>query len=503
MAASSQQSGKVEILRAVASQLIQQSTSSTSFTSMESNGNRVVSVQSAVGSLKEGVTDDKESLLPNNANGSINGEQGQPSQEGSVSIKLFTLNVWGLKFVSKNRKERFKAIAEFLNRSDYDVVFMQELWLDEDFNEMNDRIKSVFAYSHFFDSGIIGSGTCIFSKYRLREANFHEFSINGYPTNFWHGDWFAAKGIGVCQIDYQGFDIHLYISHYHANYHPNHDIYLSHRVSHAFESAQWIKLASSAADLTIYAGDFNTEPNSLPYQILREVAQISDCWEDTHDSEEGGQTSEAGYNSYTVPSAANANGKGHRIDYVMYGPGPNVTAKTQPQSCRLPLPRRIPGKDFSYSDHEGVEAVIEMARLRPPPSNTTHNTAVEFRHQVSLREPARRLQVIGQAIDVMHRAHRATHRHGMRYGVYAMILLLLLALTFIPSFVIQCPGVTSWIMPVVDVSLFLPRFALTVGIVLFFLMATLFSKKQQNSVITCKKHLQMVYDDCQQKCQTK
>ena len=128
----------------------------------------------------------------------------------------------------------------------------------------------------------------------------------------------------------------------------------------------------------------------------------------------------------------------------------------------------------------------------------------------------------------------------MRYGVYAMILLLLLALTFIPSFVIQCPGVTSWIMPVVDVSLFLPRlvhshksnqlskfawkttaqswekstlwanfisdmhrFALTVGIVLFFLMATLFSKKQQNSVTTCKKHLQMVYDDCQQKCQTK
>ena len=84
MAASSQQSGKVEILRAVASQLIQQSTSSTNFTSMESNGNRVVSVQSAVGSLKEGVTDDKESLLPNNANGSINGEQGQPSQEGSV-----------------------------------------------------------------------------------------------------------------------------------------------------------------------------------------------------------------------------------------------------------------------------------------------------------------------------------------------------------------------------------------------------------------------------------
>ena len=84
--------------------------------------------------------------------------------------------------------------------------------------------------------------------------------MNGYPTNFWHGDWFASKGIGVCQIrlsstsededhDIDYFDIHLYVSHYHANYDPTNDIYLGHRVIHAFESAQWIKLASSSADL--------------------------------------------------------------------------------------------------------------------------------------------------------------------------------------------------------------------------------------------------------------
>ena len=102
--------------------------------------------------------------------------------------------------------------------------------------------------------------------------------MNGYPTNFWHGDWFASKGIGVCQIrltstsededhDIDYFDIHLYVSHYHANYDPTNDIYLGHRVIHAFESAQWIKLASSSADLTIYAGDFNNEPKDIPYQI--------------------------------------------------------------------------------------------------------------------------------------------------------------------------------------------------------------------------------------------
>ena len=114
--------------------------------------------------------------------------------------------------------------------------------------------------------------------------------MNGYPTNFWHGDWFASKGIGVCQIRFNRnetesqrkanyFDIHLYVSHYHANYDPSNDIYLGHRVIHAFESAQWIKLTSSAADLTIYAGDFNTEPLSLPYRILRNVATLQDAWE--------------------------------------------------------------------------------------------------------------------------------------------------------------------------------------------------------------------------------
>ena len=37
----------------------------------------------------------------------------------------------------------------------------------------------------------------------------------------------------------------------------------------ALEAAQWVKLTSPGADLTIYAGDFNTEPVDVPYRILR------------------------------------------------------------------------------------------------------------------------------------------------------------------------------------------------------------------------------------------
>ena len=41
---------------------------------------------------------------------------------------MLTLNCWGLKYVSKLRKERFRAIAEYLAQypgSSYDVIFLQ------------------------------------------------------------------------------------------------------------------------------------------------------------------------------------------------------------------------------------------------------------------------------------------------------------------------------------------------------------------------------------------
>ena len=45
-----------------------------------------------------------------------------------------------------------------------------------------------------------------------------------------------------------------------------------------------MKLTSPGADLTIYAGDFNTEPGDVPYRILRFMTDISCCIEITKTS---------------------------------------------------------------------------------------------------------------------------------------------------------------------------------------------------------------------------
>jgi hypothetical protein len=55
--------------------------------------------------------------------------------------------------------------------------------------------------------------------------------------------------VGVCQIDLYGFNIHIFVSHYHAEYDHKNDVYLGHRVIHALESAQWIKLTSRCRSL--------------------------------------------------------------------------------------------------------------------------------------------------------------------------------------------------------------------------------------------------------------
>ena len=70
------------------------------------------------------------------------------------------------------------AIGKYLAKSDFDIVLLEEVWTNEDFELLKMLCSNVYPFSHFFDHGIIGSGTCIFTKYRLKNANFHEFAMN-------------------------------------------------------------------------------------------------------------------------------------------------------------------------------------------------------------------------------------------------------------------------------------------------------------------------------------
>lgn len=121
-----------------------------------------------------------------------------------TSVSVFTLNCWGIGMgVSRDRVVRMRAIGQHLADTDYDIVCLQEVWCPEDFQTITSLARDSLPFHHFFDHGIIGSGTAILCKVPVVDAAFHEFSLNGYPHKILHGDWFAGKGIGVCNIDFK------------------------------------------------------------------------------------------------------------------------------------------------------------------------------------------------------------------------------------------------------------------------------------------------------------
>lgn len=75
------------------------------------------------------------------------------------TLSVLTFNVWGLKFVSKDRTPRIAAIAEYIAThadatshpgTGFDVVCLQECWVQKDYETIKSRCHSVFPYSRYF-----------------------------------------------------------------------------------------------------------------------------------------------------------------------------------------------------------------------------------------------------------------------------------------------------------------------------------------------------------------
>jgi sphingomyelin phosphodiesterase 2 len=148
----------------------------------------------------------------------------------SLELSILTLNVWGIPFISKDKDTRIKNIAQFLSKSDYDLVSLQELWSDNDYEYLKSVLKLAFPYFHYFHSGVVGSGLAIFSRWPVISVFYHAWSVNGYIHRIQHSDWFGGKGVGFAQVSVNGNLVNVYLAHLHANYNKNSDEYLTHRI---------------------------------------------------------------------------------------------------------------------------------------------------------------------------------------------------------------------------------------------------------------------------------
>eukprot|EP00094_Tigriopus_californicus_P008160 TCALIF_07856-PA protein Name:"Similar to CG12034 Putative neutral sphingomyelinase (Drosophila melanogaster)" AED:0.16 eAED:0.16 QI:19/0.5/0/1/1/0.66/3/0/254 len=136
-----------------------------------------------------------------------------------------TLNCWAIGYVpvlkSPDRGIRIEAIAQHLKTcgDQYDVVCLQELWLQSDRTKIVERSIETFPHSKEFQGGLIGTGLLLLSKYPLQDPSYKLFSMNGYLHQIWYGDSWCGSGIGTAWIELpNGFKVLICTSHFHAEY---------------------------------------------------------------------------------------------------------------------------------------------------------------------------------------------------------------------------------------------------------------------------------------------
>uniref|UniRef100_A0AAR5PU77 sphingomyelin phosphodiesterase n=1 Tax=Dendroctonus ponderosae TaxID=77166 RepID=A0AAR5PU77_DENPD len=393
----------------------------------------------------------------------------------ALDFKVFTLNCWGLAVVSKNRKARISAIADLLALHPFDVVCLQEVWTNRDYRLLKEKLACVLPHSHYFYSGVTGSGICIFSKHPIEETFFHQWSVNGYIHKLHHGDWWGGKGVGMCRLKVQQeaetYFVNVYSTHLHAEYNRSSDDYQAHRVLQTYDTAQFILLTSGSADLIVLAGDLNTEPGDLAYRVILTVSGLVDAYMQTGSiSDDRFATNESLRNSYTPSSLIKDKIVGKRIDYVMYHPGPNV--KVELKSYALPLPDRVPKQSFSYSDHEAILVELSLSRDSKSSKNCPDEAAKKL--------------VLEECVALCKEALKSISKTKILYWTAVLLLFLLFLASLIVPAVVSVKMIDDY--PVIF-GVF--RIIFTALVLFFILMATLWSRIEMHGVLSGKLAMEM------------
>lgn len=337
----------------------------------------------------------------------------------AVTVRVFSLNCWGIRYLSKQCAQRYAMIGDMLSSGEHDIVLLQEVWSEKDFLNLKKKLASSHPHSHYFKSGVIGSGLAIFCKHRIHDTFLYRYSLNGYPYMAHHGDWFGGKAVGMAIINIGNLTANVYLTHLHAEYSREKDSYLPHRVVQAWELQQFIRLTSAGADLVIVGGDLNMHPQDLGTRLLRAYTGLRDAYLETSnfDGCENGITLIAD-NPFINQKELGPFEKGIRIDYILF----KGSSKAEIYCDFMSTTKgSVPDKPFPYSDHEALTADLRVDQYTAPETRPMQdsrkvaelvNTLTEARTEVKvglhcaerMRYTATRTGIMGLALLILELA---------------------------------------------------------------------------------------------------
>jgi endonuclease/exonuclease/phosphatase family metal-dependent hydrolase len=325
------------------------------------------------------------------------------SNTPKIQLRVATFNVWGL-VIAKSRVDRIEAIARYFSRNprDLEVVAFQELWMMEDYRTLKAALSLSFPYSHYFMSGVVGSGLAIFSRYPIKDSWWLGFTASGKPQRFFDGDWYAGKGIGAVRIKHPfAGSVDIFDTHLIADYSPNDyekDWYKAHRATQLYELVRHVDRTGDPSAFTIVMGDFNTQPVEDAYISLLKShdlytpirRSLRNVWRDMIHFRDPQSTMSSGplegrdpdhwtstamqmqaegiqHNTFNLPSSTfyKSSEPTQQIDHIMYIPDGRIRCIDARVFLKRPSKSASGVDGPSYSDHAALMAIFELAPLAP------------------------------------------------------------------------------------------------------------------------------------------
>lgn len=377
------------------------------------------------------------------------------------SIRVLTLNCWGLKFLAKYRHERLSEIGRQLATSNPppDIIGLQECWTQQDYESIRSQISENLPYAKFYYGGIWGAGLAIFSKWPIEQSSMHGYPLNGRPTAFFRGDWYVGKGVACARIRFgkRARDVaEVFCTHLHAPYEQEpHDSYLAHRTAQAWEIAKLMRGAAERGHLVIGLGDFNMLPSSFAHRLICAHSPVVDAWQVVYpDSSIGaakdavertrgkpipsaefnlhhnGATCDGSYNTWRWPKKDQKRlDKGHdipvtkdkpdhhgkRLDYIFVGDEVGWSVK----DIHITMTDRHPTLKCSLSDHFAVEAIITHD---PATNKENNNTGSDKPKPKRLALPAETYTHILDMIHAYVRRERTQRRWRLTHFIASVLV---------------------------------------------------------------------------------
>lgn len=280
-----------------------------------------------------------------------------------TKLRVMTFNVWGTPNASE-RLARMRGIGQEIISKSLDIVGLQETWDTTGRQILIDEAKTGgLSYSHYFHSGIVGSGLLLLSRYPILDAFFYRFRLGGKPEKIWHADYYAGKGVGFTRLQTPFGLLDVYNIHAVAQFtqDDDKDEYKGYRTAGIYECVRFVARQSSTDIPSIILGDFNIQPDQLAYRVIRSLGQFIDCYATLNPKKLGATYTPD--NPYVKQEYPNWN-EPQRLDYIFIKRGSNFNLKPISATLSMQVNSGIKNSSFkAYSDHLSVFTVFSITEF--------------------------------------------------------------------------------------------------------------------------------------------